>query len=266
MELSKYPIERLFYFVAAIVPGAVALIVFYLASPNSLDWFLSLQSLTYTTKLVLAVFVSFIVGYSMTSFLNSFLGMLGGAYGGLLGALQPYKPSHTERIAPWREPRWRALIKLHLGNRTPDDTALISKELLEHQTAYVRSVTKPDSDEQEEALFDLQHRKEATELDDQEWAKWYQYYHRRVREEAYKDFVVNVRHGIQANLETAAVFVLCSMLFVKELRHHTWVWGLALFWFCMLLLESWADVREIRNHWGTLDAQIRYLTETKPAN
>jgi hypothetical protein len=61
MDLSKYPLEKLLYFVAGVIPGFVALLMFQVAHPGSFNWFFSLGFLGYRTKVVLAVLAMFVV-------------------------------------------------------------------------------------------------------------------------------------------------------------------------------------------------------------
>ncbi len=95
MDLSKYPLEKLLYFVAGVIPGFVALLIFHVAAPGSFGWFFSLGFLGYRTKVALVVLTAFVVGNSMTRFLSGFLGAIGGAIGGAVG----YKPPQSLEIA-----------------------------------------------------------------------------------------------------------------------------------------------------------------------
>jgi hypothetical protein len=82
MDLSKYPLERLFYFIAGVIPGFAALLIFQLAAPGSFVWFFTLSFLGYKTKLSLILIAAFVIGNCMTSFLGSLAGTVGGAIGG----------------------------------------------------------------------------------------------------------------------------------------------------------------------------------------
>src|SRR5579863_1795028 len=102
MDWSRYPLEKLFSFVAAVIPGFVALLVF----SGSMQQLFALGSLGYRTRVAVVVLVAFVVGFTMTTTLNALLGAIGGSIGSV-----SYKPPHTHPIAPWRDPRWRRLVK-----------------------------------------------------------------------------------------------------------------------------------------------------------
>ena len=122
MDLSKYPLEKLLYFVAGVIPGFVALLIFQLARPGSFNWFFSLGFLGYRTKVVLAVLAMFVVGNSMTRFLSGFFGAIGGAIGA-----SGYKPPQSFEIAPWRDARWRTAVSRLLGPDAPRDAVFMTK-------------------------------------------------------------------------------------------------------------------------------------------
>lgn len=78
MDLSKYPLEKVFYFVAGVIPGFTALLIFQLAVPGAFTWFFTLGFIGYKTKLSLILLVAFVIGNSMTTFLRAIVGMVGG--------------------------------------------------------------------------------------------------------------------------------------------------------------------------------------------
>jgi hypothetical protein len=81
MEPSKLPIEKVFFFIAGIIPGFVAMLVFNLAAPGSFTWFFTMGFLGYKTKLGVTLLTAFVVGNSLTTFLNALLGGVGGYLG-----------------------------------------------------------------------------------------------------------------------------------------------------------------------------------------
>jgi hypothetical protein len=136
MDWSKYPLEKLFSFVAAVIPGFVALLI-----SDKVGALLLLPiSLGYRTRVSILIVVAFLAGFTMTSFLSAFLGALGGAIGGAA-----YKTPQSYEIAPWRDPRWRALIwraliKKRLGSNCPDDTRSLSTALLGLRTKLIKTL------------------------------------------------------------------------------------------------------------------------------
>lgn len=79
MDLSKYPLEKLVYFVAGVIPGFTALLIYAVSVPWSFGWFFATVFLGYKAKLSLVMVASFLVGNSLTSFLSRLLGATGGA-------------------------------------------------------------------------------------------------------------------------------------------------------------------------------------------
>lgn len=121
MDFTKFPLEKLLFFVAGVIPGFVALLIFGLAHPAAFNWFFVLGFLGYKTKLCLILLVAFVVGNSLTTFLERFLAAIGGAIGGA-AASRPYQAPYSCNVAPWRDPSWRAILKKHFGaeaRRTP---------------------------------------------------------------------------------------------------------------------------------------------------
>jgi hypothetical protein len=90
MDWTKYPLEKLFSFVAGIIPGSVALLMF----PGRIEWFFALGFLGYPTKLALFILVAFVVGFTATTFLGAILGGIGGAIGAA-----SYNPPYSYEIA-----------------------------------------------------------------------------------------------------------------------------------------------------------------------
>src|SRR5882757_1233860 len=127
MDLSKYPLEKFFFFAAGIIPGFVALLIFQFAAPGSFGWFFCLGFLGYKSKLSIILLTAFIIGNSLTSFLSGILGGIGGAIGMRL-AREPYQPPHNQKIAPWRDARWRIVLRSRLGDQVPNDTILLTEE------------------------------------------------------------------------------------------------------------------------------------------
>jgi hypothetical protein len=254
MDLSKYPLEKLLYFVAGVIPGFVALLTFQLAAPGSFGWFFTLGFLGYRTKLSLIVLACFVVGYSMTTILKGLLGAIGGIPGTVI-ALRSYKPSYSYHVAPWRDSIWRRLVKNRLGATAPDDTQLISQQILDLR----RKMLEHLPEEQRAAvLIDLNREKLKAEVDDGEWSRWYDHYHQIVLQPELRDFVSHVQTGLNLNLETAALFVLVSATVVPGLRHW-WCILPACMWVLMLVAEVFSAWRRFTDRWLTLSDQIKYL-------
>ena len=166
MELTKYPVERLFSFIAGIIPGFVALLIYQLAVPGSFGWFFTLGFLGYRTKLALILLTAFVIGNSMATFVRATMGAVGGVIGTRKAQKTPFEPAHQYRVAPWRDARWRGVIRAKLGSRTPNDTRPLFDELLTLKRQAI-DLLPPEQRQQAHANINLE--KLNAEIDDGLW-------------------------------------------------------------------------------------------------
>lgn len=251
MDLSKYPLDKLASFIGAIIPGFVALLVFHLAKPWAFEWFFRLGFLGYNTKLALIIVTAFVIGISLTTFLNSFFGAIGGAIGGFT-----YKYSSQYDIAPWRNPRWRKLVREHLGAKAPNDSHFIPWSIFEMKRDFIAHL--PEA-QQAQALNDLNAEKANSDIDDADWQQWYHHYRMVVREPDKQDFAWNVHSALRLNLQTTGVYILISSAVVPSVRRW-WCIVPACMWVMLLFAEIYTDFRRVLDDWSTLNDQIRYLS------
>jgi len=160
VDWSKYALEKLVYFVAGIVPGFVALLVFQLSHSGLLDSFFRLSYLGYRTKLAFVLMVCFAVGLTITTMVRGLIGAGWAVYTDQTKNQRPYQPSSTFPIAPWRDPRWRTVLAKHLGTGVPNDTVLILPEIFETRRQMVELLP---ANEQPRALYELTSEKLGTE-------------------------------------------------------------------------------------------------------
>ena len=255
MDFTKFPLEKLSYFIAGIIPGFAALLIFQLAHPGAFDWFFILGFLGYKTKLSLVLLVAFLVGNSLTTFLNRFLGAIGGATGAVIDQ-RPYKLPHSYDVAPWRDPRWRAVLKQRLGADAPRDTIVMWEELYKQRCALVNF--QPEQ-ERPAVLMALNSEKFNAEMDDAAWARWYDHYHWMILVDARRDFVWHVANGLNFNLQTTALVILVSAAIVPDVRHW-WCILPACLWVLLLTAEVYVGMKKAVDNWSTLSAQIKYLS------
>lgn len=262
MDLSKYPIDKLFYFAAGIIPGFVALWIFEMAHPGFISWFFSLPFLGYKTRLSAALLACFVVGNTITNFLTGFLGAVG-AIIGQIKAKAPWQPSTAFEVAPWRDRIWRTALKNYLEADAPNDTFLMKAEVYEYRKKLIESYPNPGNAAQ--ALADLNMEKLHTEIDDGKWREWYDHFHGLVVwKGGIQDFMFHVQVGLRFNLEAAGLCALVGAIFVPGVRH--W-WSLvpAAGWVLMLIAEAYTAVANALNQWATLRLQIEYLRHLKKA-
>jgi len=255
MDISKFPLERLTYFVAGTIPGLVALLIFYLAHPESLGWFFILGFLGYRTKLALLLLVAFVAGNTMTTCLSASLGVAGGVIGHRM-SLRPYVPPASQAIAPWRDPRWRAVLKMNLGEHAPPDTLPIPPGILAQRKQIIGMMPK---ERQQTEASGLELERIRAEMDDQKWSEWYDHYHRIVVDPNKRDFESYVRTGLNFNLETAALYVLIWVPFVPAVRRW-WCIFPACVWLLVAVAEVYTAWRRYIDQWSTLSDQIQYLS------
>jgi len=255
MDLSKYPLEKFFFFMAGIIPGFVALLIFQLAAPGSFGWFFGLGFLGYKTKLSLILLTAFVIGNSLTTFLSSILGALGGLIG-QRESKKPYQPPHALPVAPWRDILWRAALGQRLGVQAPNDTTLVSDALYNLRQEQLKFLPEADRGV---AQINLDRERLDTQMEDSKWAQWYDHYHRRVLTARSEwDFQRYVQHGLVFNLETAAVYTILSATVVPAVRHW-WIIVPASIWTVLLAAKQYSDVSDFRDPWATLAKQIEYL-------
>jgi hypothetical protein len=218
------------------------------------------DSLGYKTKISLTLVVAFIVGYSVSTFLNSFLSGIYGAIGARV-ALK-YEAPHSVAVAPWRDRRWRAVLKKHLGAQAPNDSILMSKESFESRRKMLESMMEPLRSMK---INELELEKLNLEIDDGKWAEWYDLYHQQIATEIRNDFVAYVRNDLNFNLEATGVYLLLSSTLVPALRNWR-CFTFSIGWLVIGVAQSFAGWQRYGNKWMTLTDQIRYLSDSAPAD
>jgi hypothetical protein len=262
MEILKYPVEKIFYFVAGIIPGFVALWVFDLAHPGSFGRFLAIESLGYKTKLAIILVIAFVIGNSMTTFVSRLLAALGGAFGAV-AAQRPYQPPHSFPVAPWRDRRWRTVLKNYLGSQAPNDTSPMSEQILEQRRKMAELL--PESNRPLE-FGKLNLEKINADIEDGKWAEWYDHYHQIVILDRHgRDVEWYVQRGLSFNLETAALYIVMSSFLVPGTRRWWWLLP-SYFWVSIFVANQYSSLHQATNKWSTLSEQIKYLSEQRRAS
>jgi hypothetical protein len=222
-----------------------------LVSPGSLQWLFALGFLGYRTRVTVVVLLAFVVGFTMTTILSAFLGAIGGAIGSVT-----YKPPHVHAIAPWRDPKWRQLVKNQLGAQCPNDTRPISPPIFNMRLNIAQNLPE---DRRVAEIAALHAERFSAESDDLDWSQWYDHYSRIVLLPDDKDVVQHIHTGLAFNLQTAALYLLASAIFVARVRHW-WCIVPAVAWVSLLVVENVVVVQKLSNEWSTLSQQIKYLS------
>jgi hypothetical protein len=266
MDISKYPIDKLFYFAAGIIPGVIVLTIFNTAHPNAFAWFFAL-GFGYKTAAAIILLTSFIIGYTLTTFTNGILGVLGHYYGTKLAQQQPFQAAHLFEAAPWRDRLWRTALKNALGKDTPDDTLLVSEKWYNERKDLLTQFSDPTGSPmflfQQQQLADLDREKLTSEINDGKWREWYDHYHRIVLEKYGRDFDFHIRSGLNFNLEVAGLYVLLSSFIVPGIRYW-WSVIPACVWVFIGIAEIVHALRRYPDKWSTLFQQIDYLSKAGP--
>jgi hypothetical protein len=256
VDFSKYPLEKLFYFVAGIIPGSAALVILGVSEPGRYNWFFDNWSLGYRTKFALILVLALIIGNSLTVFLTRILGAIAGAIGGSKGdkLLQPLR---SELSTPWRSAKWRELVKKELGDRAPTEVPFVSEWLFEQRRKLIESL--PPAQQTQPAL-DLGAEKLKSDINDSEWEQWYDHYHQVVIWPPERPFEWHVQNGFNFNLQAASLYILISALVVPSVRHW-WCILPASVWVLFLLAEMLFMWNRYTNRWSTFTEQIKLLSQ-----
>ena len=252
--LLKYPLERLVYFVAALLPGTVALVTYWSTSPHSFDWFLKL-SLGYDTKLWLFILTAFAIGHTVTSLLRAVLDDLGLWIGRMLSHVIPGKASYEYKAAPWRNKEWRKAVRKRLGDATPKDSELLTTELFSVRTVAAEYLPP---EKQALELMKLAEERISTQADDVQWRSLYQHYHFLLLEPDERDVVLHIRHGLTYNFLSAAIYVLIAATILRTV-HHWWCIVPSAAWVMIVVAQTIGRYYQLTAEWNTLQAQITYL-------
>lgn len=262
MDIWKYPLHELFHFVAGVIPGFTALLIFQAAHPGIFHWFFSPNFIGYRTMLTIVLVVAFVVGNTITTCVAGIIGAVGGIVGYSVALKAPYKPAHLYKIAPWRDRRWRVALKKFLGTEAPRDSELMSQELFDLR----QRIFSEYRDQQQAAteLLALQQEKFNSEVDDSRWQQWYEHFHKVVLSEPpAHQLAFHVQTGLSFNLEATGLYLLVSAIVVPAVRHW-WFIIPAFVWLLYGFAEVYDNLRKYIDKWSTLPAQINYLSQVAP--
>lgn len=260
MDFTKYPLEKLSHYAASIVPGFAALAVYELTHRGAYAAFMNSDYLGYRTKLGCLLTAAFLVGITLSSFLRSLLGGIGGVYGAWRSTHLPDQAPHSHRVAPWRDLRWRLVLKRHLGSEAPADLKLLNDEVYAVRKDFIMRQQSPTK---EAMLSQLEDERLRWEINERHWANWYDHFHTIVLSTKESDFHWNIRVGLLWNLATASLFIAVSAPFLSVLR-NPWVLVPSLMWIAMFAAFEYAEARNLFELWSTLQTQTQYIAELKP--
>ncbi len=260
-EDFKIPVERIVYFVAALIPGGVALLIYQSASGTGLQWLFDVGFLGYKTKLGLLIFIAFVIGHTITNFVREVLDDLLPILAELVGRMPwPSKASFQYENGPWRSVEWRNAIKGRLGSSAPDDLKFITQQMMAQE---LNLATSLPPEQQGLELLRISREQTASILNDMEWSALYSHYHVlavQLRGQAnYDEVTTFIRDGFTYNFVAAALYVLASALVAPSVRHWWFLLPAAAWIFAFLLFLVARIRRHVADQWSTLPDQISYL-------
>jgi hypothetical protein len=255
MEISKLPFEKLFGFIAGIIPGAVAIFVYYVANPNGFAAFVENTSLTYSTKIGIALALAFVIGNSLNMFMGAIGAAIGGGFSGANSLKNPVWPNLPE-TAPWRDLKWRKLAKQYLGEHAPNDTRPMSDNMVQfHQQTFANL----DGVQRQAAENQLKSSKLALASDDLDWSQWYFQIDRQRQAQTKFDPLEYVQGSLQGSLQTTAVYLIGSMIFVPNIRNWICI-SFSVGWLVIMVAKIHVDLKDGSNSWSTWSKQLDFLT------
>lgn len=151
-------------------------------------------------------------------------------------------------------------LKKVLGDKAPRDSRLITEEMYDLD---LKMTEQLPLEQRVASQGSLTLGKLQSEKDDTDWALWYDHYHKIVIRPDDQDVVFHVRHGLGFNLETTALYVLVSAIFVRDLRHW-WCIAPASLWSLSLIGSEYWGWKQLSDRWATLNTQITYLSKIPP--
>jgi hypothetical protein len=264
MDFSRYPLERLVYFAASVIPGSAIVLILYLKAPLVLQLLFWNAFLGYKTKVAIGLVAVFAIGYSLTTFLGMILGGIGGALGKTKWFASRSQIQRDGDIAPWRDPRWRTVLASYLGPNAPSPTPeFMTQKVYDLRLKMLEGFPNPQ--QRQNAINGLNNERLQSQMADLKWEQWYEHFHKRVLEPSDREWFVHIKRGLNPNFETAGLVVLIAAFFIPGFQHW-WVLGPAGAWTFLLIAEELNSLQNVMNQWMSLSKQIKYFLEDQPGS
>ncbi len=247
MDWMRLLLDRLFGFLACLVPGCVILLLLMIHRPDLVSAIWSNQILSYETKWLITIGASFVFGFSAFTAFTAFCGGFGGVIGGWLGPLQ------DPEIPPWQSKPWRGLLGRYLGPRAPEDLDPIPDELFQKQLEAIAAI--PEEGRLQATVATYQ-GKNAAMLNDLEWKSWWDYFHRGSL--IAQTPIAKLYETTNESFYVAALILLMSLPFTPSLRIW-WVVLFCIFWVIHFALRVIFVMTKARDPWRTYQDQIDFF-------
>lgn len=251
MEALRTIIDRLFIFVATLVPGGAAFLLLTLAYPNLLARFWNL-GLDTQTKIGAASALAFILGWSIVVPFGHLLGAIGGFISSFLGSMESRKLD----VMPWRSVGWRSLLTSYLKGAAPENIQPVPDEVFQAQLAIIDRMSEPYRTSR---MVEAYVEKGKADLNDLEWRAWWHDLHYQITLNP-GDPVTAMAQQLTHSFQAASVVILFGTLFFPVLRHW-WVFVLCFSWLLELILYAAGLYLSLRNPWSSSLKQMKYLQD-----
>jgi hypothetical protein len=251
MELGKIQIEKVFSFIAAIIPGSVTIYVYYLANPHAFTALRGFDHFGYATKISIALTLAFVIGNSLQMFLYA----MGYAIGEVFTSRKLDKQPLRLMTAPWRDPGWRKLAAPYLGEHTPNDTLPMSDVTYDLRLKMLEDLSEVDK---LMAKTNLLIERASLDSDDNDWKMWYLQLNKQREAHRKWDVAQYVHGGLKDSFHAIAIYLTISMLFVPGVRN----WMTFLFcgvWLFLMYAEVSVSLSKAVDPWSTSSQQIEFL-------
>lgn len=252
MDWLKLSIERLFAFLATLIPGSAILLLFVLHRQPALETLWKTVTLSYETKVAITLLCIFAVGLAVQNALSR----LGGGVGGFIrGYLGPHKSwTVNDDPKPWRDPVWRSLLTAYLGSSAPKDVPRINDAVYQQNLELIK-LGQPD----EVARRTLEAFTEKSNADaiDYQWSTWWRQLHVPALLGRHSS-VATMMATLSGNFQSASAILLLSMPWTATLRQW-WLMVFCLYWIVSGLIDAiflgwWGS-----DLWSSFDGQLEYL-------
>lgn len=244
MDWARVPLERLFGFLAALVPGCATLLLFAIHEPDLLWRFWALAALGYQTKITVVLLCCFLSGWTIISAFQGLNGAIGGVLGGVMKIPEP-------TVKPWENANWRALMAAYLGNAAPKDIQPIAESTFEWQLLHAEQFPEP-----EKRKLEARSAKLAADMNNGEWRQWWD--HLKYRAIMDHGPIASMSLTLGANFEAATLILLCSLPFTPSLRRWWLITG-CVFWMLAYLAEGYSIISQLRDPWRCFYSEMEYL-------
>lgn len=249
---SENLLGTLFAFATAVIPGSAGLLLFSIHHRELVERFWSVGSITYQTKLFVALLFVFSIGWTISAALN-------GIRFAAFAVFDSPLPSTGEEVAsaahPWFDKNWRALVRLVLKDAAPDDAEPFFGETLQRQLEFAEQFPEPERAERIHALL---MSKTTRILNALRWQTLW--FHFNVWATKRVDLSEKMSFALGHDFAAASILLLAGVFFTPSLRHW-WIITPSLFWVVAISGRTFEDIKKANNPTTTMTKQLELLQQ-----